>query len=100
MCRMSSGIRVPTITPASPHVYVRRHVHRGAVCLRISAMDEEDGTINTRLAMGTIDAMFCDSPPPPAAKESNSQQQSEAEVAPRPAVTSASFQSSPINRAD
>ena len=31
----------------------------------LSMMDEEDGTINTRLAMGTIDAMFCDSPPPP-----------------------------------
>ena len=29
----------------------------------LSMMDEEDGTINTRLAMGTIDAMFCDSPP-------------------------------------
>lgn len=32
----------------------------------LSMMDEEDGTINTRLAMGTIDAMFCDSPLPPS----------------------------------
>lgn len=42
-------------------------IEEQSILANLSAMDEEDGTINTRLAMGTIDAMFCDSPPPPAA---------------------------------
>ena len=33
--------------------------------VNLSVMDEEDGTINTRLAKGAIDAMFCNSPLPP-----------------------------------
>lgn len=51
-----------------------------SILANLSTMDEEDGTINTRLAMGTIDAMFCDSPPQPAATVSSVEAQEREEA--------------------